>query len=377
MSHDETKCINCIDTGPAREMAALKLRGSNPHGSTDNRRSDNATYVIHYASTPFIALCGADENGQHTTDSIDLATCLRCIAKIPVPNEATCKAADDFICEWLDCPKHGSRPSDDPPPTACAACGKPTKYLLATPNGSAPVCKRSHPCEQAVRAKLEGQRSAGKQGPCQFEDCTLDAKWSGFCEGHYLDEFGEEPGDQCMHGHDPNHVPCSECADSHARKDAQRSAEATDTTAYVWLRDNFAGIYGDDPRIASLTKLLDEVRGRESDPKIDWAKVSSAEVIRAVGEAPVIYGPWVECSITQGWTRWELFPGPSWKGSSVHVQPCHPRSLGWGVSYRDKYRNGFGTSGEAQDVGDEWLREAGCRLDGALPSSGNEPKEKG
>ena len=51
------------------------------------------------------------------------------------------------------------------------------------------------------------------QGFCCFEDCTLDAKWSGYCEGHYLDEFGGAPADQCVHGHDPNHVPCSECRD--------------------------------------------------------------------------------------------------------------------------------------------------------------------
>ena len=162
---------------------------------------------------------------------------------------------------------------------------------------------------------------------------------------------------------------------------SERSAEATPPADESRFWPTIACWYNGLPKSAAgqidahLTDLIGDLEGafprRERATPIDWAKVPSAEVIRAVAAAPVIYGPWIECSITQGWTRWELFPGPSWKGSSVHVQPCYPDSLGWGVSYRNKYRNGFGTSAEAQDVGDEWLRADGCRLDGALPSSGD------
>lgn len=41
--------------------------------------------------------------------------------------------------------------------------------------------------------------------------CAGTVKWSGFCRDCYIKEFGEEQNETCMHGHDPNHVPCDEC----------------------------------------------------------------------------------------------------------------------------------------------------------------------
>lgn len=35
--------------------------------------------MMHYAGRPFIAVCGADEPNQHTTDRRDLVTCAGCL----------------------------------------------------------------------------------------------------------------------------------------------------------------------------------------------------------------------------------------------------------------------------------------------------------
>lgn len=53
----------------------------------------------------------ASETCRHGTRSygIDSVTCRDCGSDITPPAASPCKAADDFICEWLDCPVHGDK----------------------------------------------------------------------------------------------------------------------------------------------------------------------------------------------------------------------------------------------------------------------------
>ncbi len=60
--------------------------------------------------------------------------------------------------------------------------------------------------------------------------CASTVRWSGYCEACYLETFGDPPADQCMHGNDPNHVPCYKCFELDRTK-PQRDADAASNEA--------------------------------------------------------------------------------------------------------------------------------------------------